>query len=352
MPNNLLQHVHSRYSEAILEVACMRFGFTRSLLTNLEGSSFVYEGLLDGRSAILKVTPGLLSSKQRILGASIEQVLGEIDFVLYLHTHGVPVALPIPSRAGNLVESIPLDGKACFLAYAFEKISGIMYPDEPIVNFPESVLVEWGRLLGWIHRLSGEYQPSYPACPRPGWEADDLLDYRSLIPSDQPRVWQRYEEALSFLNNLPRNPQVFGLIHGDFHHGNFFVVNNHLVAFDFDAAHYSWYIADIVIALYNCLPMPRSQTLMRREYSTRFLTYFLRGYTLEKPVNPEWVAGFPFFLKLNELLDYSHHYKYWDMDDLSERRRSILTEMRWRIENEAPVVQFQSEDLGKLISRV
>ena len=59
----------------------------------------------------------------------------------------VAIRLPIPSRTGNLVEFIPLDQHACFLVYAFEKVSGFMYPDGNLVEFPEPVLVEWGRLL-------------------------------------------------------------------------------------------------------------------------------------------------------------------------------------------------------------
>ena len=48
-----------------------------------------------------------------------------------------------------------------------------MYPDEDEVDFPDPVLVEWGRLLGRMHRLSAAYRPSDPAWVRPGWESDD-----------------------------------------------------------------------------------------------------------------------------------------------------------------------------------
>jgi Ser/Thr protein kinase RdoA (MazF antagonist) len=345
MSKNTLREVYLRYNNAILDEACERFGFVRTLLEKLDGSAFVYEGPLNGKNAILKISPGLQNTKEKILGATREQILGELDFIRYLDGRGVPVALPIPSRTGNWVESIPLDDEACFLVCAFEKVPGFMYLDEAEVEFPEPVLVEWGRLLGQLHRLSGDYQPSNPAWRRLGWESDDLLDYRSLLPAGQPLVWQRYEEMIAILNNLPRDPQVFGLVHGDLHHGNFFNDNGRLIAFDFDAAHYFWYAGDIVIALYNCLPMPRSETAKRRAFALHFLSHILKGYALEKPLDPAWIARLPFFLKWNELLDYSHHHKYWDMDNLSERRRAILANIRRRIENEIPVVEFQPGDL-------
>jgi amicoumacin kinase len=345
MNENKLRQVRLRYNDDILKEACQRFGFVHSSLEALDGSAFVYEGPLDGRTRILKVTPGLWNTDEQTIGATMEQVLGELDFVRYLDAHGVPVALPVPSRSGNLVESIPLDEEACFLAYAFEKVPGFMYPDEDEVEFPEPVLVEWGRLLGRLHCLAGCYQPFNPAWKRPSWDADDLLDYRGLIPADQPLVWQRYDEIVATLNALPRTPQVFGLVHGDLHHGNFFNDNGRLIVFDFDAAHHLWYVADIVIALYNCLPMPRSKTVRRREFAIHYLSHLLKGYALEKPLDPAWIERIPFFLKWNEILDYSHHYKYWDLTNLSERRRSVLTDMRRRIEDEVPVVEFQSGDM-------
>ena len=341
----MLHDIQLRYNDKVRDEACQRFGFDPATLEQLDGSAVVYEGLRDGQAAILKISPGLVNPARVILGATREQMLGEIDFIHYLDREGVPVALPLAARDGEWVVSIPLDDQSCFLVCAFEKVPGFMYPDEAEVEFPEPVLHEWGRLLGRLHCLSGSYKPSNPAWHRLAWDADDLLDYRSLIPTDQPLVWQRYEEMIAVLNALPRTPEVFGLVHGDLHHGNFFNDNGRLIAFDFDAAHHLWYAADIVIALYNCLPMPRSKTARRREFAMHYLSHLVKGYLLEKPLDPAWIERIPFFLKWNEILDYSHHYKYWDLTNLSERRRNVLTDMRRRIEDDVPVVEFQNGDL-------
>ena len=348
MSANALQQVRLRFSAEILEEACRRFGFDPATLAQQDGSAFVYEGRRGGRSAILKITPGLLDPPEAILGATLEQLLGELDFVRYLDRNGVPVALPLPGCGGEWVESIPLDSQACFLVYAFEKAPGCLYPDEDELDFPEPVLMEWGRLLGWIHRLSVSYRPANPAWSRPGWEADDLLEPRGLIPADQPLVWQRIQEIRTRLQALPRLPEEYGLVHGDFHHGNFLHDNGRLIAFDFDAAHHFWYAGDLAIALYNCLPMPRSKTTRRRAFSLHFLTHVLAGYGQERRLGAEWIDRLPLFLKFNEVLDYAHHHKYWDLARLSDRRRAILADMRRRIENEIPVVEFKAADLQQL----
>lgn len=345
MNQNRLHEIQLRYTDDILEEACRRFGFVKDTLEELEGSAFVYEGPLDGRACILKITPGIHNRDEQIIGATAEQLLGEIDFIRYLDSNGVPVALPIASRAGNWVESILLDEHACFLAYAFEKVPGFMYPDADVVEFPEPALVEWGRLFGMMHKLSSRYQPSDPAWSRLGWEHDDLLDYQSLIPADQPLVWHRYEEMIAALNSLPRDPEVFGLIHGDLHHGNFFDDNGRLIVFDFDAAHHIWFIADIANALINCLPLPRSETVKRLEFAIHFLTHLMKGYAIEKAVDQAWLDRIPLFLKLCELLGYSYFHKYWDFSQLSERRQTVLAEVRRRIENNIPVVEFEPDDL-------
>jgi Ser/Thr protein kinase RdoA (MazF antagonist) len=343
----MLNDIQQRYSDDIKNEACLRFGFDPATLEPLEGSSIVYEGIRDGRAAILKISPGFLNPSVQILGATREQALGELDFIHYLNRSGIRVALPLAARDGEWVASLPLDDTACFLVCAFEKAPGFMYPDEDEVVFPRKILVEWGHLLGKMHNLSGAYQPSNPAWQRPGWESNDLLDCRALLPR-QPLIWQRFEEVILALNDLARCPECYGLIHADLHHGNFFNDNGSLVAFDFDAAHYFWYIGDIGIALYNCLPMPRSKTARRRTYAIHFLTCLFKGYTCEKSTPQEWIDRIPLFLKFNELLDYAHKYKYWDMQNLSDRRRAILMDIRSRIEDQVPVVEFKTGDLSKL----
>ena len=340
----MLHDIQQRYTPAILAEALRRFGFSPTPLLELEGSAFVYEGLLDGLPRILKIAPGIWNSTEQITGSTREQLLAEVDFVRHLAKNGLPVALPVPSRSGNWVELLPLDEHACFLAYAFEKAPGEMYPDEDEVHFPTAVLVEWGRLSGQLHRLSASYHP-HPERQRLPWHVNDLLDFSALIPPEQTRVHQRRAEILARLHALPQDAESYGLVHGDFHHGNFLVEGEKITLFDFDAAEYFWYAGEVCVALYNCLPLPRTETAKRRTYALDYLQHFLRGYRQARAFSDFWLAQIPLFLKYCELLNYAYFHKYWDLSNLSPRRAEVLADLRQRIEKQIPVVAFEAGDL-------
>lgn len=343
-----LSEIRSRYTPAILAEAVRRFGFDPASLVELEGSAFVYEGLLSGQACILKIAPGLWNPPEQVTGSTREQVLAEVEFVRYLANNGVPVALPVRSQTGNWVEVILLDDQACFLATCFEKAPGILLPDADEVEFTGPVLVEWGRLSGMMNRLSSRYRPSGAALTRLSWRSNDLLDFTILIPPEQCLVYQRRDEILAELEALPQDPDSYGLVHGDFHHGNFLVAGEKLTVFDFDAAEYFWYAGEVTAALYNCLPLPRSLTARRRAFALNFLDQFLRGYRQEKPYPDFWLQRIPLFLKFSELSTYAYFHKYWDLANLSARRAEVLADLRRRIEQEIPVVSFAPGDLEAL----
>jgi Ser/Thr protein kinase RdoA (MazF antagonist) len=312
------------------------------------GSSYVYEGIRDDLPRILKIVPGVYNTDQILAGGTEDQLLGEIEFVLYLAEHGVQLAMPLPSCLGNWVECIPVTDHYCFLVYCFEKAPGYMYPDQNEVYFPEHVLTEWGRMHAVLHNLAEGFQPSEPRYRRLDWDQDDRLAYWSLIPVEQTLVCQRYAEIMEQLQALPRTSQVYGLTHGDFHHGNFFVENNQIILFDFDAAQYFWYPGEISIPLYNCLPLPHSETARRRTVSLKFLSHFLKGYRKERYLDSDWLEILPLFLKFQEIVDYAYRHKYWDLSNLTERQKQVLQEFQVRIEENIPVVSFEEGDLQKL----
>ena len=347
-----IRKIRRLYTNKVLTEAVRLFGFESQPMVMLEGSSYVYEGLLDGVPRILKIIPGVYNTSRPLAGATEDQLLGEIEFVLYLAQHGVQLALPVRSLKGRWVEQIEVTDQYCFLAYCFEKAPGFMYPDENEVYFPQNILVEWGRMHAILHNLAEGFQPSVPSRRRLDWDQDDRLEYQNLIPAEQTRVYQRYAEVLDQLHALPKNSQVYGLIHGDFHHGNFFVVDSKIFLFDFDAAHYFWYAGEISIPLYNCLPIPRSDSVRRRSVSVQFLRYFIKGYLQERQLEIYWLEKLPLFLKYQELIDYAYKYKYWDLEHLSERRCQTLADCRYRIEENLPVVAFQEADLQNLFEGI
>ena len=337
------------FDPAVLGEAASRFGLAPEGLRDLEGSSFVYAGEGPRGPAVLKISPGYLpGGGVGILGSTEAQVLGELEFVDYLARRGVAVARPLESRQGRLVETIPVGDAECFLVDCFEKLEGYMYPDEDEVDFPEAVLAAWGRTAGRMHRLAAGYSPSSPERRRPSWEADDLLDAAALIPPGQTALRERYAELVAELRALPQGEECYGLVHGDLHHGNFFVFEGELRVFDFDACRYSWFMAEICLALDNCLPPPRYGPGRRRTYALRFLEGILRGYREEAKIEGEWIRRVPLFMRYADVLRQSYRWKYWDMTSLSSSRAEALDWLRSRIEEGRPALELSAEDLASL----
>ncbi len=327
--------------------AARRFGMDDRSLTELDGTAFVFEGLRAGGPAILKITPAL-AEPCGVMGATRAELEAEVDLIRHLADHGVPVALSLPSVAGLDVEDIPAEDGATFLAYCFQKAPGDMFPDDDLTVFPDGVIREWGRLFGMMHRLGASYRPR-PGAFRRDWRANDLLYSRELVPAEQAAVHGRFAQALAVLEGKPRDASTYGIVHGDFHHGNFLAQGELITVIDFDAAQYGWFSMDLATALFNCLPMPRSLEAARREYALHFLSTLMEGYRGEFRPAPSIVRDLPEFLFLNELLAYSYRYKYWEPDELL-RRADYLASIRSRIEAGTPVVRFSPSDLDALES--
>ena len=102
MAEIMLNNIRSRYDDSILSEALQRFGFSPDPLQPLEGSAFVYQGLINNLPHILKIAPEVRNTTEQITGSTREQLLAEIDFVLYLAKNDLPVALPCPVKAGRI----------------------------------------------------------------------------------------------------------------------------------------------------------------------------------------------------------------------------------------------------------
>ena len=347
--SNPIREIMERFDDGIRREAAARFSMDGDALEELEGSAFVFQGERNGRArAILKVTPGLRDPGP-IMGASRAELEAEVDYVRYLADNLAPVARNLPSLSGKDVEEIPLDPDRSFLAYCFEFAEGSMYPDDDLTVFPPGVLREWGRLLGLTHRLAPDFRPR-PGARRPDWRGDDHLRSRLFVPASQEAVHRRFEEAVSLLEALPADPRGYGIVHGDFHHGNFLAEGERLTIIDFDGCRYTWFSMDLATALFNCLPMPRSQTALRRDYALDWLSRILEGYREERDGLPSLLGDLPFFLYVNELLAYSYRYKHWEPEKLQERA-DYLASIRERIEARTPVVEFRPGDLESLADR-
>ncbi|BCG59352.1 phosphotransferase [Paenibacillus sp. URB8-2] len=105
------------FNSSHAERAAAKYGITGMNLTFIGGfQNFVYEYRQGDRPCILRLTPSTHRSAQA--------VQAELEWILYLADHGIPVSRPILSESGYWMEVIDTDTELFFTAAAFEKAPG------------------------------------------------------------------------------------------------------------------------------------------------------------------------------------------------------------------------------------
>lgn len=335
------------FGDAVLAEAAARFGVRPGDLRRLDSfESFVYAVEEEG---VPRRALRLTHSSHRSAG----EIAAELDWVEHLGAHGVTVAAPLPSPAGERIESIAVEGGA-FHATMFAWAPGARISDANADElWTEALFRVWGGALGRMHALASRWEPA-PGCPRRrAWHEDDLLAPEG-IPAGEDAARRALAELTSRARALPRGPARYGLVHHDAHPGNFFVDGDRIVLFDFDDAVYDHFAADVAIALYYALwRVPAGET--KRGFAHRFLTAFLTGYRREHPALPPGaLADLPLFLRLRDLTLYLALRTRFDPEALAPdvraevepRLRRTIGELGERIAAGAPPVELELERLG------
>lgn len=235
--------VYQQFSLNILQEAAHSFGVnagTAVLISDIE--NFVYACDREKEPIILRIT----HSSHRDAHA----LQGELDWMAYLSKGGVSVPAPIRSIHGNLIEEVGRED-AQFTATAFHKVPGQTIQDAGECT-PETYR-QWGSVLGRMHRLAKDYQPTNISCRRADWFENDILANAEKYIPGQPIVLGKLQHVVDDLQALPRDRDSFGLAHTDFTDVNFFVHNHRITIFDFDDSEYHWYIFDIAVILFEKL---------------------------------------------------------------------------------------------------
>lgn len=327
------KRIKDRYNNRILQQVMGSYGIQEDKIELLDGfESFIYEFYRDGKSFILRISHDLRRTENLIRG--------EIDWINYLHRGGASVSQAVLARNGDLVTSVP-DGKGGhFIATAFEKAKGKPLTKE---GWSRRLYKRYGRLIGRMHNLSKGYSPANTSWIRPQWDGPGMLDIAGWLPDSESIVLQKYLNLKSYLDQLPKENETYGLIHQDAHAGNFFVDEQEKITlFDFDDCAYSWYINDIAIVLFYILVGKEDQSAFTKE----FLPLFLEGYFQENQLNSEWLIEIPFFLKLREIDLYAVIHRSFDVENIDHPWVAMYMENRKeRIESDIPFIEFDFSSL-------
>jgi Ser/Thr protein kinase RdoA (MazF antagonist) len=309
------------------------------VFADYEGAAnLVYEFKIDERAFILR-----LSFRP---DRSIDQIRAELDFVEYLAGKGIQVSEPVPSRNGKLVEVIRAKG-VDFRIAAFIKGEGIRVPDNGYQYRTDAPIEEyfqnWGQILAQMHQATKRYEPPDHQIRRPGWFElhQNRLALTSELPDHLHLVRTRIQSTLDAIQSLPKEPDAYGLIHGDFNDGNFTVdySNGKITVFDFDDCCYFWFMYELASAWEGGIGRTMfSNRDDRKSFMEHYMDQVLQGYWRANWISTEWLARLPLFIRLIQMEEFLHYFKYIDNKD--ERMQLKIAYKIKCIEDEIPYMGF------------
>jgi Ser/Thr protein kinase RdoA (MazF antagonist) len=274
-----------------------------------ESENFVYR-FRDpaGGERYLRITP----NERR----SVDQLTAEIDFVLYLHEHGVKLAPPVKSLAGNWIETIE-SPQGTYNLTVWEAIYGETVK-WGLDRENRRYLFERGKALGKIHRLAQSFRPG--EAQRHHWWEDELFtDPVQFLPESDVAQRQEYNTLFQWLVKRPRTPQNYGMTHGDFGSGNTRHANGEVVCFDFDDCSFHWYAYDLAVAI-------RAGRKLPFKYRKAYLQVLMDGYSQENSLNGDTAVEVAMFSRLAALYRYVAVLRKCKREDFDEPMRRLFEE--------------------------
>lgn len=233
-----------------------------------------------GGSVYLRLVPDTARSR--------DEVLEVARLMQALQHSGLPVVRPLPSDAGALVETVatPLGTMHATVVTAA--------PGEQIEagELSPARAGRWGAALARLHRDGGadvRLPGPFPQLPR----------VAELFPDD-PAFAAAAHDIARRLEDLPRGPDRFGLVHGDFELDNLCWGGDGsgdgdrdgATAFDFDEAARSWFAADLAYAVRDLAPVPARTP---RPGEADLFGAFLAGYREIRALAESDLAHLPLF---------------------------------------------------------
>ncbi len=320
----MLKEYGDLYTNDVLAEATRRFGIDANGLTLLDGQhSLVYDCRRGEESLILKITHTLHRSR--------DNIRGELQFVNYVADGGVAAPRAVSSLNGNLVEVLDVE-QGSFLAFAYEKAPGALVDWR---HWTPELFTKWGAVVGRMHALTKDYEPSDESLRRRHWHEDRDWQLHGH-PAGMPNfILEETRRAKRWLLTLPQDKDSYGLIHSDLHQWNFFVDDGTIRPFDFDNVHYDWFIADFSTVLQNVI-LAQARHYERGEYEywtggkkmdgQPFLAYFVEpfmaGYRGENTLPAQWLKKLPEFLHIRYLTMYWDKCRARESEELSEKEQA------------------------------
>ena len=158
-----------------------------------------------------------------------------------------------------------------------------------------------GELIATLHDQASHWLPP-PGFTRHALDAEGLMGdapfwgpfwkARALTDAQQRHFSALRQQIHAILQQLPRDPDHFSLIHADLHPGNVVVNGERLHVIDFDDAAFGWHIYDFAVALKDYEDDP--------EFSI-YQTALIGGYQRRRQIDEQALTLIPLFLLIRAL---------------------------------------------------
>lgn len=333
--------IEELFHEKVLDEAGLKFDVDVTAAKKLgDFENYVFEVQKEEKPYILRLT----HSSHR----SMADVEAEMKWINFLHKHGINVSLAYFSKNERLVEEVKV-GETSFFVCLFDKAPGELVKMKSDV-FGSELFTLWGKVTGKMHKVTQSYEAT--GSKRTRWDENDLLDFHTYIPDEEIR--EAAKNLLDEIKKLPESKEVFNLIHSDIHPGNFFYHEGEIHVFDFDDSSYHYLVSDIAIPLYYSVWfVHRGENLQSRStFGEEMLHHFLVGYLKEYEMSDEWLKKIPLFLTLRDFELYSVFHKKFDLENMNDREKEVLHQLKERLLHDEPIVQLDYDNIIQKVRKI
>lgn len=247
-------------------------------------ANFVYVFQINGKRHFLRFADS--SERGR------EAIEAEVDLLQWLAGTGIPVACPVASMGGNLVETVETRW-GTFHAAVAPALEGEQFEIE---DLDDTGFRRWGAALGGLHAALERY-PGTGSAKRPTWR-DHLELVAACLPDGSSALQDELAEVTSELAALPQSRDRYGLVHYDFELDNLVWRDDSIGILDMDDCSYLWYAADIVFALGDLF----EESI---EGNDRRFVAFVQGYSGHRPLDEQLPFRVTLFRRLGDLVKYA-----------------------------------------------
>jgi Ser/Thr protein kinase RdoA (MazF antagonist) len=268
------------------------------------------------------------------------QILSECEWIKQLANFGCNVCRPVEYK-DVIVNRVVLEGNE-YLATFWEFANGNRIEH---AHLSPRLYKNIGKAMGRFHKATIKLNTQ--KYDRSIWSESDFYNNQmnQYLSHEDSTIKSIAHELITKMSLHRITSENYGLIHADFHFGNFYVNKNDLSIFDFDNCEYGYFVNDIATALHDCtftwLRKPNREQDGKEfffgnkllEYQNTFLDSFLTGYNEENSIGVNEFKNLHDFHRLREIVVYVHHNEVWNDIKHTKPYCDYLTSDRRQIEN-------------------